>query len=53
MIIMNPLPNFEGIKFAGELRPSQVAASSIIISQLEEGSRGGGWLRYHLEHANE
>jgi superfamily II DNA or RNA helicase len=39
MIIMNPLPNFEGIKFAGELRPSQVAASSIIIPQLEEGSK--------------
>ena len=36
---MNPLPNFDGIKFAGKLRPSQVAASSIIIPQLEEGSK--------------
>ena len=39
MIIMNSLPNFEGIKFAGELRPSQVAASSIIIPQLNGGSK--------------
>jgi superfamily II DNA or RNA helicase len=39
VIIMNSLPNFDGIKFTGELRPSQVAASSIIIPQLNEGSK--------------
>ena len=36
---MNQLPNFDGIKFSGKLRPSQDAASSIIIPQLEQGSK--------------
>ena len=36
---MNTLPNFDGIKFAGKLRPSQVAASAVIVPQLEEGSK--------------
>ena len=36
---MNQLPNFDGIKFSGKLRPSQIAASSIIIPQLEQGSK--------------
>jgi superfamily II DNA or RNA helicase len=39
MVIMNQLPNFDGIKFSGKLRPSQDAASSIIIPQLEQGSK--------------
>ncbi len=36
---MNQLPHFDGIKFAGKLRPSQVAASAVIVPQLKEGSK--------------
>ena len=36
---MPDLPDFGSIRFSGTLRPSQEAASSIIIPQLESGKK--------------
>jgi hypothetical protein len=36
---MDDLPDFGKIRFSGTLRPAQVAASSVIIPQLESGKK--------------
>ncbi len=36
---MGGLPDFGAIRFSGKLRPSQVAASSVIVPQLELGKK--------------
>jgi superfamily II DNA or RNA helicase len=36
---MDDLPDFGKIHFSGTLRPAQVAASSVIIPQLESGKK--------------
>ena len=36
---MGDLPDFGEIRFSGTLRPSQVAASSVIVPQLEHGEK--------------